>query len=362
MSRQAIDVHQFVPALFARDAVGNHSLATQRALRRGGMGGRTWAEHRDPRLALAVRRWDRYHGSPRAAGTIVLYQASTGSEGMADGLLRMAAPLVLYYHNITPAEFFKPYDGVAAGSMRRGKRELQALAARAVLALTPTEFNATELRDLGVRDVRIVPPYYDSAVGVPNPAYLRQLYESKRGVDVLFVGRLAPHKGQLQLIRAAAALRAGLGRPVRLFLVGGEGPHTYMRAITRLIDRLGMQQSVVLTGSISQGRLAAHYQSADVFVCLSEHEGFGIPVLEAMRCGLPVIANDAAAIGETLGGAGILIGGAGPLLTAEAISRVLCDAGLREQLVRSQRRRAAALESFDRDGALLSGIREAAGR
>lgn len=361
MSRQAIDVHQFAPALFPRDAVGNHSLATRLALRRGGMGGRTWAEHRDPRLALAIHRWDRYRGSSRAAGMVLLYQASTGSEGMADGLLRMAAPLVLYYHNITPAEFFGPYDGVAAGSMRRGKRELRALAARAVLALTPTEYSATELRELGVRDVRIVPPYYNPDVGVPNPAYLRELDGSKRGVDVLFVGRLAPHKGQLQLIRVAAILRAGLGRPVRLFLVGGEGPHTYMRAIARLIDRLGMQRSVVMTGSVSQGRLAAHYRSADVFVCLSEHEGFGIPMLEAMRSGLPVIANDAAAIGETLGGAGILVGGADPTLTAEAISRVLCDGRLREQLVRGQRRRAAALESFDRDGALLRGIHEAVG-
>jgi len=358
MTRRPPEVRQFVPSLFQRDAVGNHALATRRALRRGGMSGQTWAEHRDPHLALAVHRWDRHRLPSTRGETVLLYQASTGSEGMADALLRMPGQLVLYYHNITPADFFGPYDGVAAASMRRGRRELQALAARAVLAFTPSEYNAAELRELGMRDVRLMPPYYVPGVGLPHAAYLHRLRQSKRGVDVLFVGRLAPHKGQLQLIRVAAALRAGLGRPVRLFLVGGDGPHNYMRAITYLIERLGMQRAVVMTGSISEDRLAAHYQSADVFVCLSEHEGFGIPVLEAMRAGLPVVAHDAAAIGETLGGAGILVGGGDPLLTAEAISRVLFDGGLRDQLVGRQRDRAAALESFDRDGVLLGGIRE----
>ncbi|HXM55913.1 MAG TPA: glycosyltransferase family 4 protein [Candidatus Dormibacteraeota bacterium] len=362
MSARVPDVRQYVPVLFPRDAVGNHALATRRALRRAGMSGRTWAEHYDPRLALSVRRCRGHGHPPPSARTVLLYQASTGSEGMADLLLRLPGQLAIYYHNITPSRFFGPYDGVAAGSMRRGARELRALIERTALAFAASEYSAAELRELGVRDVRHMPPYYPASVGRPASAYLDRLRRTKRGVDLLFVGRLAPHKGQLDLIRAAAVLRSGLGRPVRLFLVGAEGPHNYLRAIRYQIDRLGMRHAVVMTGLVSQAQLAAHYQAADAFVCLSEHEGFGIPVLEAMRAGLPVLARDAAAVGETLGGAGVLLGDAAPLLVAETIARVLADEPLRDQLVLCQRRRAAAVDAFDRDAVLLSAMRELADR
>lgn len=361
MAPGRIEVHQFAPTVFRRDAVGNHTLATRRALRRAGMAGQTWAEQFDPRLALSVHRLNR-HRSLRANGArrILLYQASTGSEGMVSWLAGQEGPLALYYHNITPAEFFSPYDGIAAASMRRGRRELAQLARRTRLAFAASEYSATELRELGLGEVRVLPPYYSQDLGPPHPAYLRDLRASKRGTDLLFVGKLVPHKGQLDLIRMAGVLRANTWRPVRLYLVGGEGPHTYVSAMRRLVDRLGLQRTVFITGSLSPARLAAHYQAADVFVCLSEHEGFGIPVLEAMRSGLPVVARDAGAIAEVMAGTGVLLGTDDPLVTAEVVSRVAASEDLRGELVGRQRERAREVDAMDRDGVLLSALRELA--
>lgn len=356
MAPASLDVRQLVPVLFPRDGVGNHVLATQRALRRAGLRCHTWAEHFDPRLRLRVHRYRARRRSPRRR-TVMLYQASTGSEGMVDSLLREPEPLAIYYHNITPPEFFERYDGSAAASMRRGREELRWLAGRARLAFAASEYSAAELRQLGVQDVRVLPPFCPASVGDTDRSYLQRLRLGKRGVDVLFVGRLHPHKGQLALIRVAAVLRAGLGQPVRLFLVGGEGPPTYVRALRFQVERLGVQRSVVFTGALSQGRLAAHYQAADVFICLSEHEGFGIPILEAMRVGLPVVALAAGAVAETLGGTGTLLRSADPLVTAEVVARMVTDSGLRDEVVHRQRQRAATLDSIDRDGPLVRGMR-----
>jgi len=353
-------VHQFLPSLAPRDAIGNHTLGTLRALRRAGVAGGIWAEYVHGKLVGVAKRYQRYPGwlsGLRRSRRALLYQSSTGSDGLVDFLERRSEPLAICYHNITPPEFFDGYDAVAAGRCRKGREELGRLVPRATSFLADSRFNASELRSLGAQDVAVVSPYVGSGnVAEPDPEREERLRSGKRGIDLLFVGRMMPHKGLLHLVRAAAALRSG-DHPVRLFLVGPSGPPAYMGALSRLNETLGLEDTVFVTGSLPDDQLAAHYATADLFVCLSEHEGFCIPLLEAMRVGLPVVAYDAGAVAETLGGCGVLLGTTHPMLVAETVSRVVVDDALRRQLRDRQRSRVAELDGFDRDAALLSALR-----
>lgn len=292
---------------------------------------------------------------------VLLYQSSTGASEMVASLLALSQPLVVYYHNITPAAFFDPYDAAAAKSMREARVDLHRLSRRMRVALVASRFSAEELQQMGVPDVRVIPPYVASGASATtaDPQYARTLRRTRGHLDLLFVSRLVPHKGHLHLLRMLAALRGG-GVDARLFIVGARGPQAYMDSILRLRRRLGLEESAILTGSISEAELAAHYETADVFTCLSEHEGFAIPLLEAMRARVPVLAYDAGAVAETLAGAGILVRTLDPYLLAEIVSRAQGDEDLREELRVRQLQRAEELDHTPRDEGLLEAIRDAA--
>lgn len=358
-------MQQFVPFLHARDAVGNHALTTHEVLHAAGLRPALWAAQVEPRLGTRARPYRRYlRGRGRLHPMfrdVLLYQSSTGAPEMVASLLGLPQPLVVYYHNITPAAFFDPYDAAAAKSMREARVDLHRLSRRIRVALVASQYSARELQEVGVFDVRVMPPYVASgaSAATADPQYLRSLRRTRGHLDLLFVSRLVPHKGHLHLLRMLAALRGG-GVDARLFIVGAPGPQAYMDSILRLRRRLGLEESAILTGSISDAELAAHYESADVFTCLSEHEGFAIPLLEAMRAGVPVLAYDAGAVAETLGGAGILVRTLDPYLLAEIVCRARCDQELREALLAGQRRRAVGLDGTPRDETLLDAISTAA--
>ncbi|MEQ8840646.1 MAG: glycosyltransferase, partial [Acidimicrobiales bacterium] len=157
---------------------------------------------------------------------------------------------------------------------------------------------------------------------------------------LLFVGRLSPNKCQQDLVGVLAGV-VGLGVDARLVLVGGVSSSGFVDAVVGLAAGLGLSDRVVVAGSVSEGELVGLYEGADVFVSVSEHEGFCVPVVEALGFGLPVVAFGAAAVPETLGGAGLLVGDKS--VVAEAVVRVLSDPVVREGLVVRGRVRAAEL-------------------
>jgi glycosyltransferase involved in cell wall biosynthesis len=163
------------------------------------------------------------------------------------------------------------------------------------------------------------------------------------GARWLFVGRVAPNKAQHDVVKAFAWYRRVFDAGASLTLVGGVSAGSYWSALERFVDGLGLSGVVRLAGSVSDAELEGLYRSADVFVCLSEHEGFCVPLLEAMAHGVPVVAFGAAAVPETLGDAGLVLASKRPGLVAEAVGRVMRDEGLRARLVGAGRRR---LEHF----------------
>ncbi len=334
-------IHQFVPTLAPRDAVGSHYLAVQATLRDAGYRSEIYAyeaKEEYKRRALPFRSFD---GGAPGESTWLLYHSSVGSP-VADFVYGRDEPLLVDYHNITPAEYFARWEPAVAGALTKGRRQLAALETRAELGLADSGFNASELRAFGYDRTAVVPILLDVAAferARPDPGIAR--FDA---TTWLFVGRLAPNKAQHDVVKAFAAYRRLFEPAARLRLVGGSSSHQYQTALYRFVDELGLGDAVEITGGVSAAALVAYYQTADLFVVASEHEGFCVPLLEAMHHRVPIVAYAAAAVPETLGDAGLLLHTKDPCTIAAAADRVRRDDGLRAQLVAAGTQR---LHEFD---------------
>jgi glycosyltransferase involved in cell wall biosynthesis len=219
------------------------------------------------------------------------------------------------------------------------------------LAIGVSEYDRRELEEAGYARTAHVPILIDwhAYDTTPDDAVMAR-WDGVRPL-LLFVGRVSPHKRQDDLIRMLAYYRACIDPNARLVLVGGyrDQPQYHARLV-ELVKALHLEPAVTFAGPVSTAELVAYFRSASAFVSLSEHEGFGVPLLEAMRFDVPVIAYDAAAVGETVDGAGVLLKDRDLAQAAEAVGLVLERPALREQLVAAGRER---LNAFDPDRVAL---------
>src|SRR5262249_48061980 len=142
-----------------------------------------------------------------------------------------------------------------------------------------------------------------------------------------------PNKAQHDLVKALLVYRRYFDEDARLVLVGGGTDERYARTLRRFVHALDLDDAVTITGPVSGTALAAHYEAADVMVVASDHEGFCVPLIEAMAYGVPIVAYASSAIPETLGNAGLLLTEKDPCVLATAVHRVVSDDRLRRQLV-----------------------------
>ena len=334
-------VHQFIPSFVGRDAIGGHALQVQAVLRGMGLRSELYVADASPDHAAISRPYDRYRGRP---GEWILYQASTGHR-MAEWLLEQSQPLMVNYHNVTPPGLLEGWEPGLADEVAEGRRQIAKLAVAARHAIAVSRFNEAELCDLGYRSTSVVPLLLDLDAQAAAPDRVTGdwlAYGKERGgADILFVGRVVPNKAQHDLVKFLAAYRRVYDPRARLHLVGGASSPNYMRALRRFVGALGLWDAVDLAGSVSDAEKAAYYAGADAFVCLSDHEGFCVPVLEAMHSGVPVVAYASTAVPETVGQSAVLLTDKTPTLVAAAVHRVLSDAGLRGRLAAAGRARAA---------------------
>jgi glycosyltransferase involved in cell wall biosynthesis len=230
-------------------------------------------------------------------------------------------------------------------AVNAGSRQVRLLAPRAIAGIAVSAYNERELRDVGYRRTTVAPVLFDvdSLRRDTDDAVLARLHaaKAKGGADIVFVGRVAPHKAQHDLVKALAAYRQAYDPQARLHLIGGPSSERYWTTLQEFVDALGLRDAVTLTGSVPAGELGAHYRNADLFLCLSEHEGFCVPLIEAMANDVPIVALAAAAVPETLAGAGLALDDKQPATVAAAMHVVLSDTTRRDQLVAAGRRRLA---------------------
>jgi len=361
-------VHHFVPVLHRGDAVGRHTLRLRDATRRRGIESNIFVdlvqdETADETLP-AISYADTAH-----RGDVVVYQFATASL-MAPWLASRTETLVVNYHNITPPELMAPWDHHLALGQERAREDLAVLAARTTLAIADSAYNETHLAEAGFAATAVVPP--SAAVEEKVESAASTATSSTPGGDGgagavwLAVGRVAPNKSLEHTIAALAVARQGSDHDPTLRIVGKPATDAYDRALRRYVADLGLQHAVTFTGYATDAEVAAAYIKADVLVVTSEHEGFGVPVVEAMAAGLPVVAYDQGAVPEVLGDAGVLEASRDPYALADAIGRLLADQTRRASLAEAGRRRFAELDlpnAADRFVDLLVTVQEqAAGR
>ena len=343
-------VHQFHSGSAIGDAITNAMLLTRTLLRAMGYASEIFVEQPPASLAHLLRPMEQL---PRHDRYVLIVRHSMGYDRFAQ-VLDLPAPKILLYHNITPPALLARHPHLAHYA-RLGREQLGAFRGRVRAALADSEYNAIELRRLGLAPVRACTLLFDTASLRARAAAARAGgREADALFTVLFVGRIVEAKGQLALVEAFAAFRTRLGAPCRLVLVGrDEGPaDPYAAVLRRRVDALGLDGHVVLAGAVPDAALDRWYAAADLYVSLSRHEGFGVPLVEAMAHRVPVLAWPGGAVPYTLAGAGRLLDSLHPDAVAAAMLSLARDPVAAD---RQRERQDAALDRFalDRQRAVL---------
>lgn len=333
-----MEVHQFHPTVSYGDAISNQILSLQRELREMNYRSEVFCEQLPVQFEGRTRQigcYDRY-SSPE---NVILLHFSLGySPDVIAWLTHLPDRKVIVYHNITPHQYFAGINDVYLGAAKAGRDQLGKLTRLVDAGWGDSAFNCQELAEYGWSRLGVLPIIFDPERYRLRPSR-RILKRFEDGLNVLFVGRVSPNKCLEDLILTLYYLNT-LGRSdARLLLVGSaNGMERYLEFLQELVSRLGLPR-VVFTGHVSNRELIAYYHCADVYLSMSEHEGFGVPLLESMYFDVPVIAYKAAAVPETLKGSGVLITQKDHELVAELIRVLSDDEKLRARITAVQQER-----------------------
>ncbi len=329
------------PDLRTADAVGLDTLRLEQVFRNLGWESRVFAPTGQSGLSFHAPR--RVASFLDRADDLLIYQFAVAYEFGERVFRDVRCRRALRHHNVTPAEYYAPYNHSIAEACRLGSAALPRLISEAVSVYLPaSEFNRRELILAGVPAERchVLAPLSDDGM-LREEADLdwlgRLALDPERPCQWLCVGRLVPNKNHRALLLALAAFRKRYDARARLLFVGTKpaGLESYFAELQRLTEELDLTQAVWFSGSVSRARLKACFLAADVLVSASVHEGFCVPLVEAMALGLPVVALSRAAVPETVGEAGLLASSDDPEAFAELTARVTHDAEVRARLIRA---------------------------
>ncbi len=330
---------QLMPTVSFGDAVSNDARAISKVMTEMGYKNAIYAENVDPRIKdpfiYKMSKLKKINDDD-----IVIFNHSTGTK-LCYELPKLPGKKMMIYHNITPAHFFSGYSQIASELTRYGYEGTRFLADKIDYVMGVSEYNISQLKAMGYNC-----PSYVRPILIPFEDYRKEpdgdviaRYSGDGYVNIVFVGRIAPNKKHEDLIAAFAYYKKNINPKSRLILVGSErGMERYKKCLMNYVSALCVDD-VIFTGQISFKSILAYYKIADVFLCLSEHEGFCVPLVEAMCFEKPIIAFDSSAVGETLGGSGILINDKNPVFVAMVIDRLVKDEALKKQIVEKQNER-----------------------
>ncbi|MBU4268471.1 MAG: glycosyltransferase family 4 protein [Acidobacteria bacterium] len=336
-------VEQFLPALHYGDAIGNSALALHRFLHGRGIESRLVAITCDESLHDQTVLFNDYCLDAKSVKIMHFAVASQ----LTDFFLGLKGKKVMIYHNITPANFFFDFSEFLTRFTSAGREHLQRLHDCFDLSLGDSTYNANELRELGFANVQVFPLLVnlDDYGGEYSRSYLHLLKNERK--NIVFTGRIMPNKKIEDLIKVVFFYKKYISPAVRLIVVGNTKtlPKYYL-AVQDLAARFYLTaEDVFFTGHLPADEFLAVYRMADVFLSMSEHEGFCLPLLESCYFRLPVVAFEAGAVAETLDGAGILFNDKNSALVAGLVEQTLENKPLRRQL---QARAGARIESYRR--------------
>lgn len=350
-------LHQLVAGFAAGDAISHEALALRSLCRDMGLASEIFApeDRIAPDMASECRPLCDYRQTP--TDTVIGHYSITSPA--TDAFLATPARKIVIYHNITPPEFFQPYDSAVAHQLEEARLRLRDVVSRADAVWADSSFNAAELADHGAPHARVFPLLFTpSELDIaPDPAVLAKFAVPMK--NVLFVGRIAPNKCLEELITAFAWFHRNIEPRSRLLIVGSDRSAPAYYAMLKMYAAELELDTVFFERFASPAGLAAYYQVADVFATTSRHEGYCLPLLEAMHKGVPVVARQTGGTPEAMGEGGILIDDFRGEELAELLGVLCQDQALRALVLDSQRQRLTTVRNRpvrDEFLALLAGL------
>jgi len=330
-------VHQVLPNLGYGDAIGNHALWIRDRLQSQGHHSEIFARH----IASPINNESYAYTSsgqiPEEAA--IIYHHSIGSE-ITPWVCAHKGPKALIYHNITPPSFFEPYSKTFTNMLEQGHNQLGLLADHFPSSAGDSKFNAADLRKANFKNPGVIPLSIDPSKWSYEPdEQVMAEYQDGR-TNIIFVGRVVPNKRHEELIYLLKFWLIHDPTSRLIFVGSNDITSTYLNCLKLLAQNLRVDHAIVYTGHVNDAQLLAYYRTATIFWCLSDHEGFCVPVIEAMWFDIPVVAYDSTAVGGTMGNAGVLIKDKSrPDLLAETLHKQLTDPVRLEEIISSQRKR-----------------------
>jgi glycosyltransferase involved in cell wall biosynthesis len=350
-------VDQLVPAFHRGDAIGDTASHMRDFFRSQGFASGIYCLECDEGLEAEAGPFAEFP-APGPGDVTILHFALPSP--LTQGFARLKSRKILVYHNITPESFFAPFNTEMARICRLGREELAFLAPVVDLALADSEYNRLELPDLGYRKTGVLPLVIDfKKYARPMSSFVHGLYRDDR-TNILFVGRVAPNKRIEDLIRTTFYYKKYISPLVRLIVVGKTSAlPKYYGSLVRMADEFYLRpEEIVFAGHVPDEEMFALYRASDVFLSMSEHEGFCLPLIESMVFDLPIIAYNSTAVPFTLEGAGVLINSRSLDMVGELVDRAAHEGELRRRIIEGQRARLERFRKLDLRGFLLEKIKE----
>jgi glycosyltransferase involved in cell wall biosynthesis len=339
-----VEIHQFATSLTYGDAISDELLEIQKALRKKGYKSEIFTRFYEPRMAKYAKDFKEYTKFS-SSSNVVIFHFSIGSP-VSKMFFRIPDKRIMIYHNITPYEFFLDYHRILSRECYKGRLEIKLFVEKVDLALGDSEFNRRELESLGYASTGVLPLLIDfSKFDGKTDTVVRRIYDNGK-FTILFVGRVIPNKKFEDVIKTFSLYKKYFNPESQLLLVGDfRGMERYLVALERLVDELELSD-VHFTGRVDFAELLACFRLADVYLSMSEHEGFGVPLIESFYLGLPVVAYAAGAVEETMNGGGILIHEKDFAKTAVLLDKLHKDGAFRKKIVLAQKQ---ALQKFSQE-------------
>jgi len=350
-------IDQLVPAFHRGDAIGDTAFHMKQFFLSQGFRSEIYCLTRDEGQEENSRLFSTF-GKPDPSDVTILHYALPSPLNQA--FAGLPSRRVILYHNLTPQEFFAEFSPEMTRISRLGREELASLAPHTSMALADSEFNRQELIDLGYRKTEVFPLFVDfQKYTRPVNTFTYELFKDDR-INILFVGRIVPNKKIEDLIRVIFYYKKYISPLVRLIVVGKTSSlPKYYKSLVQMADEFYLKpEEICFTGHIPDDEMFALYKASDVFLSLSEHEGFGLPFIESMVFDLPIIAYDCTAVPYTLDGAGILIKHKGVAHVAELIATVAHRKTLRQNIIMGQQKRLERFKDIDKRKILLRTVDE----
>lgn len=332
-------VFQILPSLNFGDAIGNYAIALKHIIEEIGLDTAIYTDSIHPKITES-NTFELMRMPKIDENDIIIYHMADGNP-LNLGVANIQCRKIMIYHNITPYEFLA-IDSIPSSEIcRKGLDDMIEMNGKFTSYLTVSEFNKSDMVRMGYNEknisvIPIIVPFEDYKKE-PDLGKIKELSDGM--TNIVFVGRIAPNKKHEDLIRCFAYYKRNINQNSRLVLAGSANTGgMYFKDLKDYIEYLGVED-IIFPGHVSFPEILAIYAKADVFLCLSEHEGFCVPILEAMTFDVPIIAYNAAAVPETIGGSAVVVNDKDPAFLANVIDGVVNNTELRQKVIAAQRER-----------------------